>query len=228
MPTPEEEQEAIKQQCPFCKIAKGEIPSKEVYTDEKIMSVLDIKPAILGHTVVFPKEHFMMLPQIPFDIFSHMFKKSAKVCGAIKKALISQGTTLFIANGGAAGQQAYHFTLHIMPRDKGDGLNNFNIPKNKLSVEEVQKLQAPLNQHITQRVVQTYQQAGKEPPKVKQAGVSPDQILSFIESNQQVKQMLLQNPEQFKQILPQNPELAKIFSGIDIDKLVEILRQKAK
>ena len=51
--------------CIFCKIAAGEIPSKTLYEDEKFRVILDLGPATRGHALVIPKEHYADLYEIP-------------------------------------------------------------------------------------------------------------------------------------------------------------------
>lgn len=121
--------EAQKTQCPFCKIVKGEIPSKKVYEDEKILAILDINPAAKGHLLILPKEHYPIMPLIPPDIFEYLFLKTKQISIAMKEGLLLFGDTLFIANGYAAGQQSSHFMLHLVPRETNDGLDAFTPKK---------------------------------------------------------------------------------------------------
>lgn len=141
-----EQQKAIdsqKQQCPFCKIVKGEIPSKKVYEDDNILAILDINPAAKGHLLVMPKEHYPIMPLIPPDMFEYLFLKTKQLSAAMKEGLLLFGDTLFIANGYAAGQQSSHFMLHLVPRETNDGFDFF-IPKksvvDKQQVEDAFKL----------------------------------------------------------------------------------------
>ncbi|MEK6922031.1 MAG: HIT domain-containing protein [Nanoarchaeota archaeon] len=127
-----EQQKAIdaqKQQCPFCKIVKGEIPSKKVYEDDKVLAILDINPAAKGHLLVMPKEHYPIMPLIPPEMFEYLFTKTKHLSAALKEGLLLFGDTLFIANGYAAGQQSSHFMLHLIPRETPDGLEFFQPKK---------------------------------------------------------------------------------------------------
>src|SRR3989338_5246011 len=111
-----EQQKAIdaqKAQCPFCKIVKGEIPSKKVYEDDQLLAILDINPAVKGHLLVMPKEHYPIMPLIPPQEFSHFFTTVQKIVSGLQSAMLSEGVTLFIANGWVAGQQSQHFMLHL-------------------------------------------------------------------------------------------------------------------
>ncbi|MBT3464511.1 HIT domain-containing protein, partial [archaeon] len=101
--------------CPFCKIVKGEIESKTVYSDSKVMAVLDINPATKGHVLIFPKAHHSIMPVIPPDEFKHLVKKAYCLSQSIKSSVASTSSKIFIANGGVAGQQSSHFLMHIIP-----------------------------------------------------------------------------------------------------------------
>ncbi|HIH58556.1 MAG: Hit-like protein involved in cell-cycle regulation [archaeon GW2011_AR17] len=112
----EREQLTGKQQCPFCLMAKGEIPVKKVYEDETLMGILDIRPANKGHTLLFPKEHHKMLSTVPEPLVAHMFTTANKLSTAVFDAMQAQGTNILVANGPAAGQTAPHVLINIIPR----------------------------------------------------------------------------------------------------------------
>ncbi len=112
----EREQLTGKQQCPFCLMAKGEIPVKKVYEDETLMGILDIRPANKGHTLLFPKGHHKMLSTVPEVLVAHMFTVANKLSTAVFDAMQAQGTNILVANGPAAGQTAPHVLINIIPR----------------------------------------------------------------------------------------------------------------
>ncbi len=118
--SPEELQEFQKQQCIFCQIISGKIPSKKVYSDDKCMAVMDINPAVKGHILLLPKEHYSIMPQVPEKEIGHLLLVSKYLSQIILKTLKVSGTNVFVANGGIAGQRAQHFMLHIIPRKEGD------------------------------------------------------------------------------------------------------------
>ncbi len=130
--------EASEQQCIFCKIIKGEIPSKKIYEDNIVSVILDINPANLGHALVLPKEHYAIMPQVPGKELGHMFKISKHISNCMLKALDVKGTTIFVANGALAGQKAPHFMIHIIPRKEDDGL--FVIPKKAVKEDDLEKI----------------------------------------------------------------------------------------
>ncbi len=121
--------EEQKKNCIFCKIIKGEMESQKVYQDKELFGILDINPCVSGHVLLMPKEHYPIMPFLPQQTFKHMFGILPKIAGAIKKAMLSTGINVFIANGGIAGQQSPHFLIHLIPREKGDNINKFSFDK---------------------------------------------------------------------------------------------------
>ncbi len=107
--------------CIFCKIANGEIPTNTIYEDENFRVILDNGPATKGHALVLPKSHYADLFEIPEDVAAGAVKVAKKVAGTMKEKLSCDGLNLVQNNGEAAGQTVMHFHLHIIPRYKDDG-----------------------------------------------------------------------------------------------------------
>ncbi len=107
--------------CIFCKIVKGDIPSTKVYEDEKILAFLDIKPVNIGHVLVIPKEHFKDIYDIPEETLADISKTAKRMSVAVKKALGVDGINVTVNNEPAAGQVIFHVHMHVIPRIKGDG-----------------------------------------------------------------------------------------------------------
>src|SRR3989338_6339182 len=120
--SPEELQELQKQQCIFCQIITGKITSKKVYEDSSCLAILDINPAAKGHILLLPKEHYAIMPQVPEKVLGHLTVVAKNLSQILLKLLRADGTTIFVANGAAAGQRAQHFMIHLFPRKTGDGL----------------------------------------------------------------------------------------------------------
>ncbi len=130
-----------KSQCVFCKLISGEIPNaKKVFEDDKTIALLDIYPALKGHTLFMLKEHYPLPAYISEEEFSHKFGLIASLSKVIKSALVNTGMNIFIALGGAAGQQSYHFMAHFLPRENGDGFYNFLLKKGVKTGDEEKKL----------------------------------------------------------------------------------------
>ncbi len=107
--------------CIFCKIAAGEIPSNTIYEDDSFRVILDLGPATKGHALVLPKNHYANLFEIPEDVLADAAKVAKKVAGTMKEKLSCDGLNLVQNNGEAAGQTVMHFHLHIIPRYANDG-----------------------------------------------------------------------------------------------------------
>lgn len=140
--SPEEVAKAQTEQCIFCKIIAGQIPSKKVYEDDKVLAVLDINPASEGHVILLPKTHYQIMPQIPDEELANLFLVSKKLSKTLLQTYQTGGTTIFVANGGVAGQRAPHFMIHIVPRRKDDGL--FEISKNEADQTKLSQIQQTL------------------------------------------------------------------------------------
>lgn len=107
--------------CIFCKIASGEIPSATLYEDDDFRVILDLGPASKGHALILLKEHYANIYEIPDELAAKAMKLAKKMAGAMTKALKCDGFNLVQNNGEAAGQTVFHFHMHLIPRYKGDG-----------------------------------------------------------------------------------------------------------
>ena len=114
-----------KDDCIFCKLANGEIPTNALYEDDIVKVIFDANPAAKGHVLILPKEHFDNIYELDDDTAAHVFKVAAKISKAYKKALDFDGLNIVQNNGEVAGQTVFHFHMHLIPRYEGDcvGLN---------------------------------------------------------------------------------------------------------
>jgi histidine triad (HIT) family protein len=134
--TPEQIEFLKKQQgggCPFCLIGEGKLPAKIVYADTSFVAALDIKPANKGHVVLFPKQHHSLLTQMSDGEVKNMFSLATTLSRAVFEGMKAEGTNIFVANGGAAGQFIPHVAVHIIPRWKDDGVT---FPWQPLQLDE--------------------------------------------------------------------------------------------
>ena len=102
--------------CIFCKIATGEIPSATIYEDEDFRVILDIEPASKGHALILPKEHYANLYELPEELASKVFVVAKKVVTAMTEVLGCDGYNVLQNNGEVAGQTVFHFHMHLVPR----------------------------------------------------------------------------------------------------------------
>ena len=107
--------------CIFCKIANGSIPSKTIYEDEKFRVILDLGPATKGHALILPKEHYADIYEIPEETIGDAMKLAKKMAGLMTDKLGCDGFNIVQNNGEAAGQTVKHFHIHLIPRYKDDG-----------------------------------------------------------------------------------------------------------
>ena len=125
--------------CIFCKIANGEIPSSTVYEDEMFRVILDLSPATKGHALVLPKQHFRNIFDIDEKTSSRLFVVASKVARAMNETLKCDGMNIVQNNEEIAGQTVFHFHLHIIPRYANDG-QNINWIAGNSKPEELQKI----------------------------------------------------------------------------------------
>ena len=106
--------------CIFCKIIEGKIPSFKVYEDDKVFAFEDINPIAQGHTLIIPKVHAENLWEIPDDYLMAVHLASRKIIRAIKEVLNPIGVACLQLNGSGANQVVMHYHLHLMPRIEGN------------------------------------------------------------------------------------------------------------
>ena len=125
--------------CVFCKIIKGEIPSKKIYEDDDVLAILDISQATLGHTLVLPKKHYENLFSIENNDYLKVMEKVKMLAKAITSALNASGCNILNNCGELAGQSVMHFHVHIIPRYENDDLK-IEFKEHSLNLEEIQKI----------------------------------------------------------------------------------------
>ena len=110
----------MKNDCVFCAIAAGEIPSFKVYEDDLVLAYLDINPFAKGHTLVIPKVHAAGLLDADDAMLADVIVRVKRVASHLKEALGCDGFHILQNNGEAAGQTVRHLHFHIVPRWTGD------------------------------------------------------------------------------------------------------------
>jgi len=129
--------------CVFCKIAKGEIPSYKVYEDEKFIAFLDIKPRNPGHTLVIPKEHFRWVWDVPY--LGEYFEVVGRIANAIRKAMQTDWVVSLVL-----GEEIPHAHVWLVPRFENDGhggsIDLSNIKE--ISKEEMEKIAKKIREEI--------------------------------------------------------------------------------
>lgn len=132
----------MKEDCVFCKIIKGDIPSFTIYEDELFKVILDRFPARPGHALIIPKAHYKDVFELPEEVARLLYPLAKKMAVKIKEAVGAEGMNILQNNGEVAGQSVYHFHLHLIPRNAGDGVT---LNKSSNSETTLEELEAVLN-----------------------------------------------------------------------------------
>ena len=106
--------------CIFCKLANGDIPTATVYEDEYLRAIMDAAPANKGHIIILPKSHASNIYELEDEYVSRAFVLAKKLAVALKKLTGCDGVNILQNNGEAAGQTVFHFHVHVIPRFKND------------------------------------------------------------------------------------------------------------
>ena len=106
--------------CIFCKLANGEIPTATLYEDDDFRVILDAGPAAKGHALILPKEHYANLYELDDEVAAKVLPLAKKMITKLTDILGCDGYNLVQNNGEAAGQTVFHFHMHLIPRYEGD------------------------------------------------------------------------------------------------------------
>lgn len=129
--------------CIFCKIINGDIPSIKVYEDDVVLAFLDISQVTPGHTLVIPKKHVANIFEYDEDLAQAVFSRIPKIAKAIKDADPEiKGLNILNNNGEVAYQTVFHSHIHLIPRytDEDDFSMNFINNGDKYTPADLQGL----------------------------------------------------------------------------------------
>ena len=102
--------------CIFCKLANGDIPTNTIYEDEDFRVIMDNAPATKGHALVLPKNHYADIYEIDAETLGKAIQVGQKVIKHVTPILGCEGYNLVQNNGEVAGQTVFHYHLHLIPR----------------------------------------------------------------------------------------------------------------
>ena len=134
------------EECLFCKIVKGELPSSKIYEDEDTLAFLDLFPVNKGHSLVISKEHYENIFDVPAENLSKISSVMKNVADAVKKGVNADGISIAQSNGKDAGQVIPHIHFHVMPRFKDDGLKLW--PQGKYEEGEMDKFKEDISKFL--------------------------------------------------------------------------------
>ena len=109
-----------KDDCIFCKLANGDIPTNVIYEDDTFTVIMDAAPATKGHCLILPKEHYANIYELDEEVAGNVFKLAKKLAAEMTEKLGCDGFNIVQNNGETAGQTVFHFHMHLIPRYKDD------------------------------------------------------------------------------------------------------------
>ena len=110
----------MSEDCIFCQIVAGEIPSHTVYEDEDTYAFLDVNPLARGHTLIIPKTHRERVNEMNHNEAAAVFGAVSEIVPAVEAAVDAPGNTIAINDGEQAGQEVPHVHCHVVPQFAGD------------------------------------------------------------------------------------------------------------
>jgi histidine triad (HIT) family protein len=113
--------------CLFCRIVAGEVPAHIVHRSEHTVAFLDIKPLFVGHTLLVPVEHHVTLADLPKSLVPPLFETAQRLSAAMEITLGAAGS--FVAMNNRVSQSVPHLHVHVVPRNRKDGLRGFFWPR---------------------------------------------------------------------------------------------------
>ena len=138
--------------CIFCKIINGEIPSYKVYEDEKVYAFLDITQVTKGHTLMIPKQHVADIFEYNDVLASDVFARIPKVARALEKAFPEmKGLNILNNNRELAYQSVFHSHIHLVPRySKEDDFSiHFVNHQDSYGSEELKAIQETIVKQVS-------------------------------------------------------------------------------
>ncbi len=148
--------------CIFCDLINGAGEVSMCYEDSSAIAFMDIQPVNLGHVLVVPREHFESMSDIPPELAMHLFDVALRLSPVVRRLHGADDMNLVVNSGPAAGQNVFHYHVHLIPRKAGDG---FDIPLpfpgsempdrtllDAMAVRMIAELRDPVRQQIARRL----------------------------------------------------------------------------
>ncbi len=120
--------------CTFCEIVAGERPAHVVLDADDVFAFLDIRPLFPGHTLLVPKVHCETLLDLPAPMLEPYFGAAQRLAGVMESELGAAGS--FVAINNRVSQSVAHLHVHVVPRNRKDGLRGFFWPRTKYASDD--------------------------------------------------------------------------------------------
>ncbi len=118
----------------FCRIVAGELPAHRVLDDDVAVAFLDARPVFKGHVLLVPRGHLETLTDLPGALVEPLFYRAQRLAAAAEDGLGAAGT--FVAVNNRISQSVPHLHVHIVPRNRKDGLRGFFWPRTRYGSDE--------------------------------------------------------------------------------------------
>jgi histidine triad (HIT) family protein len=135
--------------CIFCRIIRGEIPSTKVYEDGACLAFMDIGPIADGHVLLIPRKHAETLDQLSADEAGSMLRNLPNLVAATMEATGAGGANILQNNGKVAHQEVPHVHFHVIPRKVGDRFQ-FNWPSEEYPQGKAEKLAEAIRSQLVE------------------------------------------------------------------------------
>ena len=138
--------------CVFCKIIEGKIPSYTIYEDNVVKAFLDISQTTPGHTLVIPKKHIPNIYAYSAKFAGEVFSRIPMIARAIKASNPNiRGLNILNNNGKIASQSVFHSHFHLIPRyTNHDGFSmSFHNNNGKYNPAKFTQIQNDIKAHLT-------------------------------------------------------------------------------
>lgn len=250
--TQEQILEEQKKNCIFCHIIDKKYQAFRVYEDDLCLAILDINPCTKGHVLLLPKEHVVIMPMLKEEQINHLFTVSKHISHAMIRKLGVQGTHIMAANGQVAGQKSPHFMIHVIPREPKDGITAFDLPNKGFNEQESKQIADILSKNLKIMLKDKLKEQGlleegsETPPEEskktgeaskqeptssdKPADVTPlsseEEAIEFLKDKEQLLNAILSDSDEFKRAVKENPKFKALFGSLDLDKMIQILKEK--
>lgn len=137
--------------CIFCKIRDGEIPSYKVYEDEKVYAFLDITQVTKGHTLLIPKKHIADIFEYDEQLATDLFSRIPKIAQALQRAFPDmEGINVINNNREIAYQSVFHSHVHLIPRynQEDDFSMHFGDNSARYTADEMKKIAQAIAEQV--------------------------------------------------------------------------------
>lgn len=110
-------------QCIFCELIQGGGEVSICYEDSQALAFMDIQPVNAGHVLVVPRKHYQSLADMPVDLSRHLFDVALRLAPIVRRLADADGLNVIVNSGAAAGQDVFHYHVHVIPRRADDGFS---------------------------------------------------------------------------------------------------------